>query len=116
MPSEKYSLPLSSLRLANARTATDLLVIPFVTGGWINSLFQTIQPVVAARVIRDAARARRVRWTWLGFGEERCRHVANSWVPGRDAGSNASIDPSSDLRRCGTCAALSCSVGSTSDF
>src|ERR1700693_4594779 len=27
IPSEKYSLPLSSLRLANASTATDLLVI-----------------------------------------------------------------------------------------
>src|ERR1051326_5382833 len=27
MPSEKYSLPLSSLRLANASTATDLFII-----------------------------------------------------------------------------------------
>src|SRR6266576_2686739 len=34
MPSEKYSLPLSSLRLENASTATDLLVIgaPIVGG------------------------------------------------------------------------------------
>src|SRR6266705_4428133 len=34
MPSEKYSLPLSSLRLASASTATDLLVIgAAVVGG-----------------------------------------------------------------------------------
>src|SRR5436190_16699709 len=34
MPSEKYSLPLSSLRLANASTATDLVVIgAAVVGG-----------------------------------------------------------------------------------
>ena len=62
-----------------------------------------------------AARATRVRRTLRTSGEQRCRRAANSLVPGREAGSNASIDSSSDFRRCGTCAALSCSTGSTFD-
>ena len=57
------------------------------------------------------ARAARVRRTLRASGEQRCRRAANSWVPGREAGSNASIDSSSDFRRCGTCAPLSCSTG-----
>ena len=62
------------------------------------------------------ARAARVRRTLRASGEQRCRRAANSPVPGREAGSNASIDSSSDFRRCGTCAALSCSMGSAFDF
>ena len=46
-----------------------------------------------------AARVTRVRRTLRASGEQRCRRAANSLVPGRDAGSNASIDSSSDLRR-----------------
>ena len=41
----------------------------------------------------------RVRRTLRASGEQRCRRAANSAVPGREAGSNASIDSSSDLRR-----------------
>ena len=71
----------------------------------------------APRIRRAAAaRAPRVRRTLRASGEQRCSRAANSCVPGRDAGSSASIDSSSDLRREGTCAALSCSMGSTFVF
>src|SRR5207247_126346 len=42
MPSEKYSLPLSSLRLANASTATDLLVIGAAVVGGVVGLVRKI--------------------------------------------------------------------------
>ena len=39
-----------------------------------------------------AARVTRVRRTLPASAEHRCSRAANSWVPGRDAGSTASID------------------------
>src|SRR5438874_6986346 len=55
MPSEKYSLPLSSLRLANASTATDLLVIDAaVVGGVVGLVRKRLKASRAAAITATA--------------------------------------------------------------
>src|SRR5262249_9009498 len=62
------------------------------------------------------AMAARMRRTLLALAEQ-CRSLAaRSLMPGRAAGSIASIDLSRNLRRDGTRAAFSCPMGSASDF
>jgi hypothetical protein len=90
---------LVSLRFSNGSTAMLFLAHKFQTGG---------QEKVGSTPENDGCdcESARVRRTLRASGEQRCRRAANSPVPGRDAGSNASIDSSSDFRRCGTCAAF----------
>src|SRR5207302_1713869 len=58
MPSAKYAFDLSSLRLANGKTAIDFsdpkMVV--VGGGRFDSLFQTITPTTAASAASDGTR------------------------------------------------------------
>ena len=116
-PSARYAFVLFSSRFSNGSTA---MLLPgagrLQSEFWVRSQ-RKMKDAETPRISRAAVtRAMRVRRTWRASGEQRCRRAANSPVPGREAGSNASIDSSSDFRGCGTCAALSCSVGSTFDF
>src|SRR5205807_6165362 len=71
MPSAKYAFDLSSLRLANGKTAIDFSdpKMAVVGGGRFDSLFQTITPTTAASAASDGT-----RMAAAGFRRTHFRH------------------------------------------